>query len=231
LNYGYLAPVAIILNIDSAIQTASVCLAENGQALGLKTNPLQKESAAWIHTAIRELLVAKDTSLQQLNAVCVSAGPGSYTGLRVGMAAAKGLCFALHIPLILVNTLKMMAVAAQAETADLLCPMIDARRMEVFTALYDHELREIMPAANLILDKDSFEKELDRHSICFFGNGSAKFRELTGHGNAFFRDIAITALHLVPLSNQLFINKEFADLAYAEPNYGKEFHSTVKQSL
>src|SRR5699024_2694741 len=118
------------------------------------------------------------------------------TGLRVGMAAAKGLCYALHIPLITISTLKMMAVAAHSEPTELLCPMIDARRMEVFTAIYDKQLNEMAAPHNIILTEESFTGFLSKHTITFFGNGSNKFQAICSHPNALFKPIETTAVHL-----------------------------------
>ena len=167
--------------------------------------------------AIKEMMEEAGISLQQLDAIAVSSGPGSYTGLRVSMATAKGLCYALQKPLITVGTLKMMAVAAREASTDLLCPMIDARRMEVFTAVYDHSLSEILSPVNIILDNESFKGLLEKHSILFFGNGSEKFRSLISHPNASFKNLEATAEHMTGLSYSQFKNKEFADLAYTEP--------------
>jgi tRNA threonylcarbamoyladenosine biosynthesis protein TsaB len=221
----YLSAVSLILNIDTAVQSASVCLAENEQLRSIKVNPSQKDHAAWLHVAIKDLLIERDRKLQQLDAIAISAGPGSYTGLRVGMATAKGLCYALNIPLIMINTLQMMAAAAREQPCELLCPMIDARRMEVFTAIFNHELKEILPTANLVLDGHSFKDLADKHSICFFGNGSTKFQSIIKSPQAVFSDVHATAADMVVLSYQKFKNIAFADLANAEPHYGKDFHS------
>jgi tRNA threonylcarbamoyladenosine biosynthesis protein TsaB len=217
--------VSYILNIDTAVQTASVCLAENEKSIGLKINPSQKDHAAWLHVAIEELLKEKNLVLNQLNAIAVSSGPGSYTGLRVSMAAAKGLCYALQIPLITINTLQMMAAAAVNSTSDLLCPMIDARRMEVFTAVFDSSLKEIIPATNLILTETSFQDLLEQNKIRFFGNGSKKFQSISKNTNGIFEVIDATAEYMVQLSFQRLKEQAFADLAYAEPFYGKEFYT------
>lgn len=214
-----------ILHIDTAIEAASVCLSEDGKVLASAVNPSQKDSASWLHVAIQQLLKENDLSPKQLDAVAVSAGPGSYTGLRVGMSAAKGLCFALDKPLIAVSTLKMMAVAALEEPSALLCPLIDARRMEVFTAVYDKDLHERMPPSNLILTGQSFIDLLEQDTVCFFGNGSAKFRQLAAHPNARFADVQAAACQMVSLSLHSFQQQEFADLAYSTPFYGKDFHS------
>ena len=220
--------MSIILNIDTALQTASIGIAIDGQNVATASNPSQKDHAAWIQAAIKDLLFQKGLSLSDLNAIGVSEGPGSYTGLRVGMATAKGLCFVLNIPLLTASTLKMMAFAAKDEQADLLCPMIDARRMEVFTAMYNSDLQTITHPTNIILHESSFKEELMSHKILFFGTGSNKFRDLIQSQNAIFREIEATAADLAVLTFEKLKNGEYADLAYAEPFYGKEFHSTVK---
>jgi len=216
--------MSVLLHIDTAVVGASLCLSVNNEIIAFTENEHTKDSARWIHVGIDELLNEATRSPDELDAISLSAGPGSYTGLRVGMAAAKGLCFALNIPLICISTLKMMAKAAD-EYAGLLCPMIDARRMEVFTALYDKNLNEIVSPQNLILTLESFAEELKNHKIVFFGNGSEKFASIQASPNAAFLDIKANAKHLVPLAYQLFIKKEFSDLAYTEPFYGKEFYS------
>ena len=223
--------MSFILNIDTAVQTASICLSDDDKVLGTRINPSQKDHASWLHIAIKELLEVHRIHSGDLKAVGISAGPGSYTGLRVGMATAKGLCYSLQIPLITVNTLKMMASAARNEGTELLCPMIDARRMEVFTAIFDQNLQEIQPSANLILDESSFSTWLGKQRISFFGNGSNKLQAILKHNNANFINIEANASHLAPLSYYKFNQGNFADLAYSEPFYGKDFHSTMKQSL
>ena len=217
--------MSIILNIDTAIETSSVCLAKNEKSLGIKINPSQKDSASWLHVAINELMQEQKISMNKLGAVAVSAGPGSYTGLRVGMASAKGLCYALQKPLIAVNTLQMMAWAAQKEAVDFLCPMIDARRMEVFTAVFDKQLNLILPAGNIILNESSFQNILQQHSIIFFGNGSNKLEQLIHQPNAVFKKIEATAQSMIHLSWKKYEQQDFAGLAYTEPFYGKNFYS------
>lgn len=135
--------MALLLNIDTAAGEASLCLAEGGQSLAFLSNPVQMDHASWLHTGIRRVLQEAGKGLDQLQGIAVTAGPGSYTGLRVGLASAKGLCYALNLPLIMINTLEVMAFAARQHFTgtndtipDFLCPLIDARRMEVFTALY-----------------------------------------------------------------------------------------------
>ena len=214
-----------LLHIETAVQAASVALSADGSMTGFRINPSQKDSAAWLHVAIRDLLQEGNLHAKDLRAVAVSAGPGSYTGLRVGMAAAKGLCYALNIPLITVSTLKMMAAAALPPATHLLCPMIDARRMEVFTAVYNPSLAEILMPHNLILGPESFAPLLREDSSLFFGNGSTKFQNLVQYQNAVFKELTATAEHMVPLACEQFLKGSFADLAYCEPAYGKDFYS------
>ncbi|GAA4737995.1 tRNA (adenosine(37)-N6)-threonylcarbamoyltransferase complex dimerization subunit type 1 TsaB [Flavisolibacter ginsenosidimutans] len=220
-----------ILNIDTAVKSASVCLADGQNIVATAISPSEKESAAWLHVAIQNLFQTHQINLQKIEAVAVSAGPGSYTGLRVGMATAKGLCYALSVPLITVSTLQMMAASALsfATPAQLLCPMIDARRMEVFTALYDRSLKEVLPSTNMVLNETSFEDQLKENKILFFGNGSEKAKTLINHVRASFVHIETTAENMVDLSNEKFAQGQFSDIAYTEPFYGKEFHSPISK--
>ncbi|MGZ5285888.1 MAG: tRNA (adenosine(37)-N6)-threonylcarbamoyltransferase complex dimerization subunit type 1 TsaB [Flavisolibacter sp.] len=222
--------MSIVLHIDTAVQTSSICLSSGDNVLVTKVNPAQRDAANWLHVAIKTTLHEQGLQPHELNAIAISAGPGSYTGLRVGMSAAKGLCYALNIPLITINTLEQMAWAAGDQDKALLCPMIDARRMEVFTALFDESFDVILPATNKILDASSFSERLDQQKIFFFGNGSEKFKAVTTHQNARFGDITTTAQHMLPLVVKKLKRGEYADLAYAEPFYGKDFHSVVKES-
>ena len=221
--------MAFLLHIDTAVQSPSVCLSSDLTILGEKVNPSERESATWLHVAIKELLQENKLQVQELNAISISAGPGSYTGLRVGMAAAKGLCFAYKIPLISINTLQLMAASFSNPTTELLCPMIDARRMEVFTALYERSLNEVMKPINLILDESSFQTELEKHSISFFGNGSEKAKSIIHHQNAVFVDVSTSASDMVGLALNMFEAEQFSDLAYTEPFYIKDFHSSFSK--
>ncbi len=222
--------MSFILNIDTALDTASVCLAQKEEILALAINENQKNQAAWLHLAIDEILKKNNLRPNQLDAVAVSIGPGSYTGLRVGLATAKGLCYALHIPLIAVSTLKMIAFEAKDEAASLICPMIDARRMEVFTAIYDKELQEKNPAQALIIDEYSFADILSTSAVLFCGNGSKKLQPLISNNNASFSDNVSNASHLSPLSQNCFFKKEFTDIAYSVPLYIKEFYSPARKT-
>jgi len=220
--------VALLLNIDTAVLTASVCLSRDHEWVQVRVNPSQKDHASWLQMAIREVMDEAGIQLSQLDAICVSAGPGSYTGLRVGMASAKGLCYALNIPLITINTLQIMAAAGREKSKDWLCPMIDARRMEVFAAVFDQDLNEKIPSTNLIIDEKSFDEILTEKTICFFGNGSKKFQQVCTHENAVFEEVNFSAQHMISLSYEKFSEGVFTNLAYAEPFYGKDFYSTLK---
>lgn len=220
--------MALILNIDTAIDVASLCLAKDGNVLSIAKNENQKDHAAWLHIAIKEVFDKNGLELRAVDAMAVTGGPGSYTGLRIGMATAKGICFALNKPLISLNTLLVMANAAKDESADLLCPMIDARRMEVFTAIYTKELAIVKNPAAITLKENSFAEYLLNSSICFFGNGSNKFQAIEKSSQAFFSDIKTDAASMISLSENNFAEKKFADLAYAEPLYLKEFYTLTK---
>jgi tRNA threonylcarbamoyladenosine biosynthesis protein TsaB len=217
--------MAIILNIDTAVETASVCLSDNAVVLGLAINEKQKDHASWLHTAIHDMVGHAGPHINNLEAVAISIGPGSYTGLRIGLAAAKGLCYALHIPLITIGTLEMMAHAANNNTGELICPLIDARRMEVFTAVYDQSMREMVKTCAMIVDKSSFADLLSSHRVIFCGNGSKKLQTVLFHDNATFSGSTATAASLPDLAYEYFKEKKFADLVYTEPLYIKEFYS------
>lgn len=217
-----------ILNIDTAVGLSSVCLAADGKMIDELQSASGRDGASWLHTAIQTILEKNQTNLQQLGAVAVSAGPGSYTGLRVGMAAAKGLCYALQLPLILVNTLQQMAFATKFDS-EFICPMIDARRMEVFTALYNKNREQLMADTNLIIDTNSFSDFLEQGRISFVGNGSEKVAEIIRHKNAIFIQQNFSAKDMVELSANKFEQHQFSELAYSEPHYGKAFHSPAPQ--
>jgi len=229
----------MILNIDTATEQASVCLSQDGNVIRTLLNDSQKDHAAWIQVAINTLLQKEGYTMQQIQAVAVTQGPGSYTGLRVGMASAKGICFALQIPLITINTLQVMAFGAINQWLSLTenrppplcyCPMIDARRMEVFTAVYNEALEEIISPKAMILDELSFQPELHDRSLICFGNGSFKWKNVSRYPNVLFIDEKIDiAKSLAKLASSLYLEKNFANLAYAEPVYLKEFYTYIKK--
>ncbi|MGC4035129.1 MAG: tRNA (adenosine(37)-N6)-threonylcarbamoyltransferase complex dimerization subunit type 1 TsaB [Chitinophagaceae bacterium] len=217
-----------ILNIDTSIDKASVCLSQDGTEIAISSNNIQKDHSSWLQPAIQQLMQSNDLSLNKLDAVAVSIGPGSYTGLRIGLSTAKGLCYALNIPLIVIGTLEMMAEAAKNADTDLICPMIDARRMEVFTAVYAKTGEEVMPPAALILNENSYSDLLTDHSILFFGNGSAKLKQLINNQNAVFGDFEINASLLRNNSYRRYKSSHFNSLAYTEPMYIKQFYHPKK---
>jgi tRNA threonylcarbamoyladenosine biosynthesis protein TsaB len=217
--------MSLILNIFTALETASVCISSNGIAIESAFSENQKDHAGWIHTAINELLTRNNFSIKDLEAIGVCIGPGSYTGLRIGLATAKGLSYALNIPLISVDTLSVIAYAVKEEATDFICPMIDARRMEVFTALYNKELNQISAPAAMIIDDKSYSEWLLNHKILFCGNGSKKLQNIISTYNASFSETSVNATHLSYLSFNMFQKKEFSDIAYLEPFYIKDFFS------
>lgn len=230
--------LALILNIDTATEAGSVCLAKDGIILGSKINTHQKDHAAVIAPFIQELLQENKVESAQIEAVAISGGPGSYTGLKVAASTAKGLCYAWNVPLIAINTLKIMANGMAAETyglairqhMELFCPMIDARRMEVFTALYDADLHPLVQPAAIILEED-FLKEYRHKPVLIFGSGMRKAEKLFGGITDWdFEGFSNDAEFMVSLSEQAFEEKQFQDLAYFEPWYLKAFHKNFTHS-
>jgi len=223
--------MALLLNIDTATEQAGVCLSRGEEILAFEQTADPKNHASFLHPAIQRVMQTAGYSLAAINAVAVTGGPGSYTGLRVGLSAAKGLCYALNKPLIMVNTLHVMAFAAitcrkqtaGAEDDMLFCPMIDARRMEVFTAMYTPGLKVIIPPAAMVLGEASFSEELEKNHIVFSGSGSAKAKVIN-HSNAVFSQVSYSAKHLAALALMAYNTSQFANLAWCEPFYLKEFY-------
>jgi tRNA threonylcarbamoyladenosine biosynthesis protein TsaB len=222
--------MAYILNIDTAITNASVCLSKNDELISIKINESLKDHSSWLQPAIKDMVNDAGIHLKDLNAVAVSIGPGSYTGLRIGLSTAKGLCYALNIPLIAIGTLDMMAEAGSKKNrkADFLCPMIDARRMEIFTAVYEKSQEILIEPCAMIVDKDSFDDLLRNNTILFYGNGSDKFKRLINNENAIFDNIEINASELIKISNKRFHIEDFNSVAYTEPAYIKQFYTPIK---
>ena len=223
--------MGLILNIDTATEKAGICLAKDGQTISLAENGEQKDHASWLHPAIEKMLLETGHQLSDLQAVAVVSGPGSYTGLRVGMAAAKGFCYALGIPLITENKLKVMAFAAkeQYSGADLLCPMIDARRMEIFTAVYQNDLSVLLDPTAMIIDENSFSEYLQNRKMSFFGGGSDKCKPIISNSNTVFLNVNDHAGYLGILSFLRYLHREFTGLAYSEPAYTKEFYTHTRK--
>jgi tRNA threonylcarbamoyladenosine biosynthesis protein TsaB len=221
--------MSLLLNIDTAQETATVSISKGDQLLCLRINEQKNDHAAWLHPAIDEILTETRKSMKDLDAVSVSIGPGSYTGLRIGLAAAKGFCYALNRPLICVNSLKILAAEALESVVDLVCPMIDARRMEVFAAVYDKNLMEKLQPLAMILHTNSFESLLARHRIVFCGDGAVKLKQILSNANASYHESGLTASNFAVLAYECFRKEQFSSLAYTEPLYIKEFQSSARK--
>lgn len=223
----------LILNIHTSTETAVINLCRDDKVISSIENRDQKQHAAFLHVAIQQLLTENNMVPDQLKAIGVTHGPGSYTGIRVGLATAKGLCFALKIPLITFSTLETLALTAINVTEDkeaLYCPMIDARRMEIFTGVYDSALKEVIIPQTMELIENSFSRLDNSRKIYFFGNGSIKFRELVSVLKFEFIDINdISTQALAQMGFRNYNEGIFADLAYSEPLYLKEFYTNMKK--
>jgi tRNA threonylcarbamoyladenosine biosynthesis protein TsaB len=240
----------MILLIDTSQEKGVVALAKEGNILHSEENIIAKDHASWLHMAISRILGEAKITVRDLQAVSVVSGPGSYTGLRVGMAAAKGFCYALKIPLITQNSLQLMALSMIPQALKknaLICPMIDARREEVFTALYQvlpdaggmtpnaqlstancqlsTGLKEILPPQAKILDKTAFEKELLLDSIIFSGTGAEKWKNISTSPLCIFEPQNAVIQSFAQISQWDFEFGNWADPIYAEPVYLKEFFS------
>ncbi len=215
----------IILQINTALNEASISISRNGLLVQEVINRDQHEHAGFVQPAIKEICAAMDITMDQLNAVALMNGPGSYTGLRVGLSSAKGICFVLGIPLICINTLDWIAFGNITADTELICPMIDARRMEVFTGLYDRNMNTIVTASAMVLDAESFSSELLKQRIEFCGTGATKWKAITNNNNARFIDETHDATHFSRLAYNAFGKKQFADLKNTEPFYLKAFYS------
>lgn len=225
-----------LLNIHTTGETAMVAVSKGSEVLNVAYNHEFKEHATFLHLAINDLLKESSINPDSLKAISVTHGPGSYTGIRVGLAAAKGLCYALNIPLITLNTLDVLAASAIHNLNDplsLYCALIDARRMEVYTAMYDFNLTRLSEPHAVILDFSFSEKYTQLGNVYFFGSGSTKFEKLLEENhirsNYLFKNIEIEPGAMAILSNKKFSDLNFSDLAYAEPEYLKEFKPTTNK--
>ena len=227
----------MILQIETATSSCSVALANVGNTLAIKQLSGRNVHAEMITLFIEEIVSSAGIALQNIDAVAVSSGPGSYTGLRIGVSTAKGLCFALDKPLIAVETLEAMAFGAIAQQRDLissstlLCPMIDARRMEVYTAIFDAEGSRVRHTLAEIIDENSFANLLEDNRIVFFGDGAEKCRDVLGKNNnaLFITGFVNSAADLTKKAFEKFKNKTFEDVAYFEPYYLKDFIAGKKK--
>ena len=218
--------MAIILHIDTAVETASICLTDSGNILGYKANTLPKEHSSWLHSAIKTIYDESERSLGDTQAIAVTVGPGSYTGLRVGLSAAKGLCFSLGIPLISIGTLELIACSANNLDVDFIVPVIDARRMEIFTALYSSAMSEIEKPHALIVDENSFSGLASQGSILITGNAVTKMKGVLGNEGIVYVEQMPDARSMITLAEERFKARQFSDMAYIEPMYVKEFYQS-----
>ena len=222
-----------ILQIETSTQYCSAAISRDGETSTLKIASGQNLHAGSLTLFIDEVLKQAELQYADLSAVAVSKGPGSYTGLRIGVSTAKGLCYALDKPLIAIDTLKMMADGFLQENPgfnDLVCPMIDARRLEVYTALYSPLGHELQPVTAKIIDENSFAPELRASKITFIGDGALKCQPVISNPNAtFLAENFNSAANMSALAFQRFQEKSFEDVAYFEPFYLKDFMITVSK--
>ncbi len=215
--------MSIILNIETATKNCSVALAKEGKTLACKEIAEQNFShAEKLHVFIEELLVENNLQFSDLNAIAVSQGPGSYTGLRIGVSSAKGFCYALNIPLIAIDTLQLLAKQIQIEEG-IIIPMIDARRMEVFTAIYNKNHQQVRSTQAEIIDENSYQEISEK--IHLVGDGTEKFKNTLTHERFVFHSDVIfpSAKEMSKLSFERYKISDFVDVAYFEPYYLKDF--------
>lgn len=228
--------MSCILHIETSTQVCSVALSEDGQCIFSKTDFEGPSHAVTLGIYVDEALSFADSHAIPLDAVAVSCGPGSYTGLRIGVSMAKGICYGRNLPLIGIPTPEVMCVPLLLDEElpedALLCPMIDARRMEVYAALYDRALHPVREIEAVIIDESSYEDYLNRGPVYFFGNGAAKCKEKILHPNArFVEDIHPLAKWMFPLAEKAFARGDFKAVAYFEPFYLKEFVASKPKKL
>lgn len=220
-----------ILNIETATKNCSVSLAKNGDTIALREIAEEGYShAEKLHVFIEEIIAENKISFEDLNAIAVSQGPGSYTGLRIGVSSAKGLCYALNIPMIAIDTLQSLA-AQISISKGIIIPMIDARRMEVFSAIYDKSLNTLKPVSAEIITEESYQT--NEEEIHFLGDGASKCKEFLHKSNFIFYDEIIypSAKQMSLLSFEKYKNSDTVDVAYFEPLYVKDFMITKKKAL
>ncbi len=223
--------MALILNIETSTNTCSVALANNGELLGLKESTEDKSHASQLTIFIEEIFNKSKINIKDLDAVSISKGPGSYTGLRIGVSTAKGIAYGLGIKLISVNTLKSMSYGTSSINSinsNLYCPMIDARRMEVYTAIFNANNETIIETKAEIIDNNSFLDLLENNKILFFGNGANKCKDYISNKNAIYIDnFKMSSKHMIKLSEHKYNKNIFDDVAYFEPFYLKDFVATI----
>lgn len=219
-----------ILCIETSTPVCSVAIIDEISVISYQETDKKNSHSEILTVFIEDLLKEVNLKFTDLDAIAVSKGPGSYTGLRIGVSTAKGLCYALDIPLIAINTLQSMASGMiekyqdKIQTPYYFVPMIDARRMEVYSAIYDINLNIVRKTEAEIIDESSFSEYLEKNKMIFFGDGSDKCKEVLNHQNALFEEnIMPSAVYMAKLVNDKFIKQEFEDVAYFEPFYLKDF--------
>ena len=225
--------MAIVLNIETATKNCSVCLSNGEEILSLvEFNEGQFSHAEKLHSFILDVLKQSKKSMQDIDAIAVSKGPGSYTGLRIGVSAAKGLCFALGKPLISISTLDSLSYIVDAKKGEFIVPLLDARRMEVYSAVYDDQHIQIRDIQAEIIDGNSFSNYLNKGKVFMVGDGAAKCAEVIDHKNAkFLKDVFPSAKEMAKLSAIKYQHSEFEDVAYFEPFYLKDFIAGIPKKL
>ena len=228
--------MSCILHIETSTNVCSVAVSEDGKVIFDKAARTGNNHAEALGSFVDEAMSFADSHAIPLDAVAVSGGPGSYTGLRIGVSMAKGVCYALDIPLLSVPTLQLMCVPVllrydEMEDNALLCPMIDARRMEVYAALYDRALKPVREIQADVVDADTYRKWLDERPVYFFGNGAAKCMETIVHPNArLIEGIEPLAKWMMPLAEMKMLNDIHEDVAYYVPFYLKDFVAKTPKS-
>ena len=225
--------LATILSLETATKVGSVALHVDGQLLGLQLYDIDKSHSKLLHVMIEQLLKNAGLNQSSLDAIAVSAGPGSYTGLRIGVSSAKGICYAMSAKLIAINTLESMAFQVSRYVGDdyILCPMIDARRMEVYCSLFKNNLHILQETEAVIIDHHSFNTYLEQSKVMFFGDGSNKCKDTLLHENALFlQNIIPSAADIGELAERKYNESLFDDVAYFEPLYLSEFRVNKPKS-
>ena len=229
--------MSCILHIETSTDVCSVALSQDGAVLDYHEDASGPNHAVACGVFVQQALSFAESHAIPLDAVSVSKGPGSYTGLRIGVSTAKGVCYGRGVPLVAVSTLQLLCVPVllyHDELPDdaLLVPMIDARRMEVYAAVYDRALREVRPIQADVVEADTYLPYLERGPVCFFGNGAGKCRQVITHPNArFIEGIQPLARHMLPLAERAVMQERFEDVAYFEPYYLKEFVAIKSKNL
>lgn len=233
--------MALILNIETSTEVCSVTLAKNGKTLYQKENTEGLNHSKLLSVFIEDIFSENNLDINTIDAVAVSKGPGSYTGLRIGVSVAKGLCYGLEKPLIGIGSIEAMGHYVAQNTSEfykaeageelLFCPMIDARRMEVYTALFENGGNTLTEVTAEIIDENSYSDQLQDRKILFFGNGADKCREKITHENALFMGpVKTTARFMQNLAEIKYNKKEFENVAYFEPFYLKDFVATIPKN-